>query len=50
MQLQKHRDDVLKELDLAKQEQEEIEKKCFKLCELKDNVMFFNLFLSNCFG
>lgn len=39
MHFQKHKDEVLKELDIAKKEQEEIEKKCFKLCELKDNVI-----------
>lgn len=44
MHFQKHRDEVLKELDVAKQEQEEIEKKCIQLCELKDSVMILNFF------
>lgn len=37
--IQKHRDDVLKELDKVKQDQDVIEKKCSKLCELKDNII-----------
>jgi len=43
--IQKHRDEVLKELDKVKQDQSEIEKQCSKLCELKDNVIFLNLLL-----
>lgn len=38
--IQKHRDDVLKELDKVKQEQDDIEKKCSKLCDLKDKVIY----------
>lgn len=40
MNIQKRNDEILKELDNVKQEQGEIEKKCSKLCELKDNVLY----------
>lgn len=43
--IQKHRDDILKELDKVKQDQDDIEKKCSKLCKLKDNVMY----IFNCY-
>lgn len=39
MNFQKHRDEILKEMDKVKFEQEEIEKNCLKLCDLKDNVI-----------
>lgn len=43
MNIQKHRDEVLSELNIAKQEQDEIEKKCFKLNELKEKVIIIIL-------
>lgn len=39
MNIQKRKTDIETELDKVKQEQDELEKKCFKLCELKNNVM-----------
>lgn len=42
MNFQKHRDEILKEMDKVKFEQEEIEKTCLKLCNLSDNVIIFS--------
>ncbi|XP_050442564.1 uncharacterized protein LOC126846807 [Adelges cooleyi] len=39
MNLQVHKDEILKELDKVKQEQETIEKHCSTLCEQKDNTI-----------
>lgn len=47
MNIQKYRDEILKELDKVKQEQDEIEKNCLKLCELKDNVISIYFFFRN---
>lgn len=43
MNIQKHRDEVLNELNKVKQEQDEIEKKCFKFNELKEKVIIIIL-------
>lgn len=37
--IQNHKDEMLKELDKVKQEQDAIEKTCLNLCALKDNVI-----------
>lgn len=39
MNIHKHKDEGIQLLDKAKQEQEEIEKTCLKLRELKNNVI-----------
>lgn len=39
MSIQKHRDEILKELDKVKLEQAETEKTWSKLCNLKDKVI-----------
>lgn len=39
MNIQKQRDKVLEELSKVKKEQDEIEKTCAKLCELKELVI-----------
>lgn len=45
MNIHKHRDEVLNELNNVKQEQEEIEKKCSKLNELKEKVIIFTIII-----